>query len=144
VLWLPPPPPQTASDVLLVDGVEAPTNFSLVDGPLTTSLGKIEPGEAATHSYVLLPSTGSFAFEPAAAEVTYIAEIDSKDKQVRLLASTTLAANVCEDSVSVCGAAMLRWHLTASSTFVTTTTAVLAPAAAPRRLRRPAPTPSTL
>lgn len=71
---------RTAKDVQLTDGAIS-EDFTLVDGSLEASLGKIEAGSSIEHTYVVVPNKGSFGlrFEPAA--VTYIAELDSNDKQ---------------------------------------------------------------
>lgn len=70
----------TAKDVQLNDA-EISEDFTLLDGSISASLGKIDAGSSVQHSYVLVPNKGSFGlrFEPAA--VTYIAEIDTNDKQ---------------------------------------------------------------
>lgn len=61
---------------------EVPEDFTLLDGSIAASLGKIDAGSSVQHSYVLVPNKGSFGlrFEPAT--VTYIAELDSNEKQV--------------------------------------------------------------
>lgn len=72
---------RTAKDVQLNDA-EVPEDFTLLDGSIAAALGKIDAGSSVQHSYVLVPNKGSFGlrFEPAS--VTYIAELDSTDKQV--------------------------------------------------------------
>lgn len=74
-------PCRTAKDVQLTDA-EVPEDFTLLDGSIAASLGKIDAGSSVQHSYVLVPNKGSFGlrFEPAT--VTYIAEMDSNEKQV--------------------------------------------------------------
>lgn len=58
-------------------------DFTLVDGSLEAALGKIDAGSSVQHSYTIVPNKGSFGLRFQPATVSYIAEIDSSDKQVR-------------------------------------------------------------
>lgn len=58
-------------------------DFTLVDGSLEAALGKIDAGSSVQHSYVVVPNKGSFGLRFDPASVTYVAEIDSSEKQVR-------------------------------------------------------------
>jgi hypothetical protein len=77
--------------VYLKDG-ELPEGFALLEGALEGSLGKIEPGSSAQHKYVVVPSKGSFGLRLKPAQVTYVAEIDSTDRQVRCRGCCALPA----------------------------------------------------
>eukprot|EP00775_Hariotina_reticulata_P011524 gene11524-11667_t len=70
----------TANDVQLKDAV-IPENLTLIDGTLETSLGKIDVGSTATHSYVVKAEKGSFVAEFDPALVTYKPEFDSNEEQ---------------------------------------------------------------
>lgn len=72
---------RTASDVNLKDAA-IPEGLRLIEGSLEASLGKIDVGSSVQHSYVVVADKGSFPAEFESATVTYIAEFDSKDKQV--------------------------------------------------------------
>lgn len=52
------------------------------EGTLEASLGKIEAASSAKHTYTIVPDKGSFGVRFKPATVTYIAELDSNDKQV--------------------------------------------------------------
>jgi len=71
----------TANDVQLKDAV-IPENLTLIDGTLEASLGKIDVGSTATHSYVVKADKGSFVAEFNPALVTYKPEFDSNEEQV--------------------------------------------------------------
>ncbi|KAF8066375.1 Ssr2 [Scenedesmus sp. PABB004] len=69
-----------ASDVQLEDA-PVPKGLRLIEGALEASLGKIDVGGSAQHSYTLVADDGAFAAEFAPATVTYVAEFESKEKQ---------------------------------------------------------------
>jgi hypothetical protein len=60
-------------------------DFTLVDGSLEAALGKIDAASSVQHSYVVVPNKGSFGLRFDPATVTYVAEIDSSEKQVRFV-----------------------------------------------------------
>ena len=62
-----------------------PEDFTLLDGSVGATLGKISAGSSVQHSYVLVPNKGSFGLRFDPATVTYVAELDSNEKQVRAL-----------------------------------------------------------
>lgn len=65
----------------MTDGA-IPEGLRLIDGVLEASFGKVDVGSSVQHSYVVVADKGSFPAEFAPATVTYIAEFDSKDRQV--------------------------------------------------------------
>jgi hypothetical protein len=71
----------TANDVQLADSA-IPENLTLIEGTLEASLGKIDVGSTATHSYVVKADKGSFVAEFKPALVTYKPEFDSNEEQV--------------------------------------------------------------
>jgi aspartate aminotransferase-like enzyme len=94
-------------------------DFTLVDGSLEAALGKIDAGSSVQHSYVVVPNKGSFGLRFDPATVTYVAEIDSSEKQVRHVlqkpavhSNTQHAAHTdvlptCSSETSVCAARTL-------------------------------------
>jgi len=70
----------TAKDVQLLDAVQS-EDFTVVEGSLETSLGKIEAGSSVQHSYVIVPTKGSFGLRFPPATVSYVAELDSTERQ---------------------------------------------------------------
>lgn len=77
----------TAKDVQLEDA-PVPEHFTLIDGSVGAPLGKIDAGSSVQHSYVLVPNKGSFGLRFDPASVTYVAELDSNEKQVCLPSCT--------------------------------------------------------
>lgn len=71
----------TASSVEIVDTLP-PAGMELVDGSITASFERIEPGSSVKHTYVLKAVTGSTPYYFEAAKVTYKAEAASSDEQV--------------------------------------------------------------
>lgn len=76
----------------MLDAVLA-EDFTLVDGSLEVSLGKIEAGSSVQHSYVIVPNKGSFGLRFPPATVSYVAELDSTERQASI--SSAGIAAVC-------------------------------------------------
>jgi len=84
---------RTAKDVQMLDAVLA-DDFTVVDGSLEVSLGKIEAGSSVQHSYVIVPTKGSFGLRFPPATVSYVAELDSTERQASTPRAGMAAAHV--------------------------------------------------